>query len=86
MTEPQAQPIADAGGEQPIPTYIADYQVQRALGYGNNGRVYLGSPPRRLGVSEEFVAVKVFNGSCSEPEYERAVEELRSYQPSYLLS
>lgn len=77
MTAPAAESMAGGAGEQPVPTYIADYQVQRALGYGNNGRVYLARPPHRLGVSEEFVAVKVYNGSCSEPEYELAVEELR---------
>lgn len=63
---------------QAVPAYIADYQVQRALGYGNSGRVYLARPPHRLGLTEEFVAVKVFNGPCPDTAYERAVEELRA--------
>lgn len=69
-----ARPIADQG----IPASIADYQVQRALGYGNSGRVYLARPPLRLGLAEEFVAIKVFNGPCHDAAYERAVEELRA--------
>ena len=76
MTGPQAA-AGSTTGEQPVPTYIADYQVQRALGSGNTGRVYLARPPRRMGMSEEFVAVKVFNGPCLDPAYDRAVEELR---------
>jgi len=76
VTGPQAA-AGSTTGEQPVPTYIADYQVQRALGSGNTGRVYLARPPRRLGMSEEFVAVKVFNGPCLDPAYDRAVEELR---------
>ncbi len=62
----------------PIPARIGDYQVQGALGYGNSGRVYLAKPPERLGLIEEFVAVKVFNGPCSDAAYELAVEELRA--------
>lgn len=76
MTDPQAG-TSSTTGEGPVPTYIADYQVQRALGSGNTGRVYLARPPRRLGASEEFVAVKVFNGPCLDPAYDRVVEELR---------
>lgn len=71
MTEASRTP------ERPVPARIADYRVQRSLGYGNNGQVYLARPPRRLGLDEEFVAVKVFDGPCSDSSYERAVEELR---------
>lgn len=61
-----------------VPTHIADYQVQRELGYGNGGGVYLARPAERLGLDQEFVAVKVFNGPCPDAAYDRAVEELRA--------
>lgn len=64
--------------EHAVPANIADYRVRRALGHGNSGRVYLANPPHRLGLTEEFVAVKVFNGPCHDAAYERAVEELRA--------
>ena len=32
------------------PATIADYQVVRVLGEGNNGRFYLARPPARLGL------------------------------------
>jgi len=78
MTEPHGDPLGVVPtGERSAPVYIADYQVQRPLGYGNTGRVFLAKPPPRLRVSAEFVAVKVFTGPCPEPAYERAVEDLR---------
>jgi eukaryotic-like serine/threonine-protein kinase len=36
------------------------------LGEGNHGRFYLARPPARLGLPDEFVAVKVFSGRHSE--------------------
>ena len=42
------------------PAAVADYQVVRVLGEGNHGRFYLARPPARLGLPDEFVAVKVF--------------------------
>ncbi|MDQ3733678.1 MAG: protein kinase [Actinomycetota bacterium] len=62
----------------PVPDYVGDYQVQKPLGYGNSGRVYLARPPLRLGLTEELVAVKVFNGPCPDAAYDLAVEELRT--------
>lgn len=61
------------------PTRIADYQVVRVLGEGNNGRFYLARPPARLGLPDEFVAVKVFSGQHSAQAYERGVRELRAF-------
>jgi serine/threonine protein kinase len=61
------------------PATIADYQVIRVLGEGNNGRFYLARPPARLGLPDEYVAVKVFTGSHSEQAYERGVRELRAF-------
>jgi eukaryotic-like serine/threonine-protein kinase len=61
------------------PTAIADYQVVRVLGEGNHGRFYLARPPARLGIPDEFVAVKVFTGQHSEQAYQRGVRELRAF-------
>jgi len=61
------------------PATIADYQVIRLLGEGSYGRFYLARPPARLELEDEYVAVKVFNGSHSERAYERAVRELRAF-------
>ncbi len=78
MTGRGAMPLETSPtAEQSIPAYVADYQVQRALGHGNNGRIFLARPPRRLGLAEEFVAVKALHGPCPDAVYERAVEDLR---------
>jgi eukaryotic-like serine/threonine-protein kinase len=61
------------------PAAIADYQVVRVLGEGNHGRFYLARPPARLGIPDEFVAVKVFTGQHSEQAYQRGVRELRAF-------
>ncbi|RFU20666.1 serine/threonine-protein kinase [Geodermatophilus marinus] len=63
----------------PAPAAIADYQVVRVLGEGNNGRFYLARPPARLGLPDEYVAVKVFSGTHGEQAYERGVRELRAF-------
>lgn len=62
-----------------VPAAIADYEVVRLLGTGNNGRYYLARPPARLGIDDEFVAVKVFTGPATEKAYERSVRELRAF-------
>ncbi|MDQ4039370.1 MAG: serine/threonine protein kinase [Actinomycetota bacterium] len=61
------------------PDRIADYQIVRVLGEGNHGRFYLAVPPPRLGLADEFVALKVFTGQCSEQAYDRGVRELRAF-------
>lgn len=61
------------------PDRIADYQVVRLLGEGNHGRFYLAVPPARLGIPDEYVALKVFTGHCSEQAYDRGVRELRAF-------
>lgn len=58
---------------------LADFRVVRVLGEGNHGKFYLARPPARLGLSAEFVAVKVFAGHCSEDAYRRGVRELRAF-------
>jgi serine/threonine protein kinase len=67
------------GDSVPTPAAIADYQVVRLLGEGNHGSFYLARPPARLGLAEEFVALKVFDGRVSQQAYERGVRELRMF-------
>jgi serine/threonine protein kinase len=61
------------------PASIADYEIVRMLAEGNNGRFYLARPPARLGLAEEFVALKVFGDRIGEQAYERGVRELRAF-------
>jgi eukaryotic-like serine/threonine-protein kinase len=63
---------------QSVPV-LADYRVVRLIGEGNHGRFYLAHPPARLGIDDEFVAVKVFAGQCSEDAYRRGTRELRAF-------
>lgn len=62
-----------------LPATVADYQVVRLIGEGNNGRFYLARPPARLGIPDEFVALKVFGERIAEHAYERGVRELRAF-------
>lgn len=61
------------------PAAVADYEVVRLLGEGSHGRFWLARPPARLGLSEEFVALKVFDDRVGEQAYERGVRELRAF-------
>jgi len=58
---------------------LADFRVVRLIGEGNHGRFYLARPPARLGIADEYVAVKVFAGQCSEDAYRRGTRELRAF-------
>lgn len=69
----------ETGTSSVIPAAIADYEIVRLLGSGNNGRYYLAKPPARLGISDEYVALKVFSGPASERAYELSVRELRAF-------
>jgi serine/threonine protein kinase len=66
-------------GEAAVPVAIADYEVVRLLGTGNHGRYYLARPPARLGIADEYVAVKVFTAPTTERAYELSVRELRAF-------
>jgi serine/threonine protein kinase len=66
-------------GEPAVPAAIADYEVVRLLGTGNHGRYYLARPPARLGIADEYVAVKVFTAPTTERAYELSVRELRAF-------
>lgn len=71
-------PAARAGATQAL-GMIADYELVRLLGEGNHGRYYLARPPARLGLAEEFVALKVFGDRVGEQAYDRGVRELRAF-------
>ena len=58
---------------------IADYRFTGELGSGNHGRFYLARPPQRLGIDEEFVAVKVLDRNANEADFERIATELRIF-------
>ncbi|MFN2496565.1 MAG: protein kinase [Pseudonocardiaceae bacterium] len=66
-------------GESTVPAAIADYEVVRLLGTGNHGQYYLARPPARLGIADEYVALKVFTAPTSERAYELSVHELRAF-------
>lgn len=58
---------------------IADYVFVRPLGEGAHGSFYLATPPPRLGLSAEHVAVKVLSGSTDEETVRRTTRELRAF-------
>jgi serine/threonine protein kinase len=68
---------------------IADYSFVRTLGEGNHGEFHLATPPARLRLSTEYVAVKVLNGGGSEESFRRMTKELRAFasvQSPYLVT
>lgn len=58
---------------------IADYELAELIGIGNHGRFYKASPPERLGVEDEWVAVKVLDRHASSDEFRRFANELRLF-------
>jgi serine/threonine protein kinase len=58
---------------------IADYRFVRVLGEGAHGTFYLATPPARLGLSAEHVAVKVLSGATDEEAVRRTTRELRAF-------
>jgi serine/threonine protein kinase len=59
--------------------HIADYQLLRSLGRGNNGEYFLAPAPPRLGIEAEQVAVKVLHGPSPEDAFRRATRELKAF-------
>jgi serine/threonine protein kinase len=58
---------------------IADYEFVRRLGDSNYGENYLSRTPARLGISAEFVVVKVISGPSSDDAFRRATRELKHF-------
>lgn len=80
-------PDQSAGGAVAAPTAperapvsrVADYTVVAALGRGNNGQVWLATPPQRLGVTAEQVALKVFDRLIDADEFAQVAREARRF-------
>ena len=60
-------------------TTIADYQVVQELGEGNHGVFHLARPPARLGLAEEFVAIKVLARNSTDADFDRFARELQVF-------
>jgi serine/threonine protein kinase len=58
---------------------IADYTFVRSLGEGNYGEFYLASPPPRLKLGSDYVAVKVLSGNATDDAFRRATKELKLF-------
>lgn len=58
---------------------IADYVFVKPLGEGAHGTFYLATPPARLGLSAQHVAVKVLTGNTDEEAVRRTTRELRAF-------
>lgn len=69
------------GALAPVPALerIADYELVRPLGSGNNGTFHLARPPERLGLDVEYVTVKVLDGPTPADTFRRASRELRAF-------
>ncbi|MFC4945487.1 protein kinase domain-containing protein [Pseudonocardia sp. GCM10023141] len=78
MDSPSTNPLPE-GGATLAADRVADYELVQLLGEGNHGRYYLARPPARLGLSDEFVALKVFGDRVGEQAYQRGVRELRAF-------
>ena len=55
---------------------FGDYLLVRRLGEGSHGRSFLAEPPLRLGVSDEYVVVKVLHREVNEDDFSRAAHHL----------
>lgn len=55
---------------------FGDYLLVRRLGEGSHGRSFLAEPPLRLGVSDEYVVVKVLQREVNEEDFARATQHL----------
>lgn len=58
---------------------IGDYQIVRPLGSGEQGQVHVATPPSRLGLGDEQVALKVFTTFVEDAAFERATAELAAH-------
>lgn len=56
---------------------IADYAIVRPMRTGNHGLMYVCTPPARLGVDDDVVAVKVHDHHATDQEFRRIANELR---------
>jgi serine/threonine protein kinase len=68
---------------------LADYELVGPLGRGGSGVFHLARPPDRLGLEEQFVALKVLDGTHPPDRFRRVADELRYFaavRSPYLVS
>jgi serine/threonine protein kinase len=68
---------------------VADYAIQRSLGSGPRGEVYLATRPRRLPVDVDVVALRLHRALSTAETFHRAAEDLRfaaAQRSPYLLT
>lgn len=58
---------------------IADYELVRELGEGNNGTFWLAVRPPRLSGDDEHVTVKILDATGDDATFRRMVRELRAF-------
>jgi serine/threonine protein kinase len=56
---------------------IGDYEIIDTVGDGNHGRYHTARPPRRLGLGDPIVMLKVLDGYSSDDDFKRVTNELR---------
>jgi eukaryotic-like serine/threonine-protein kinase len=67
---------------------IADFELVKSLGEGNHGQFFLATPPPRLSLADEYVAVKVLVAPSTDEALRRTSRELRAFasaQSPYLV-
>ncbi len=58
---------------------IADYELVDRIGQGNHGVFFKARTPERLGVADEFCAVKVLDRRATDDEFRRMANELQLF-------
>ena len=58
---------------------IADFGLVKSLGEGNHGQFFLATPPPRLALDDEYVAVKVLVAPSTDDALRRTSRELRAF-------
>jgi len=60
-------------------TRVGDYELVETLERGNHGVFYKAVPPARLGIDDDFVALKVMEQHSTDNEFRRVANELRVF-------
>lgn len=58
---------------------IADYELLELIGHGNHGDLYQAATPPRLGINDQFVAVKLLAHNATDADFARLALELRVF-------
>ncbi len=60
-------------------TRVGDYELLETLASSNHGVFYKAIPPGRLGIGDEFVALKVMEQHSTDNEFRRVANQLRVF-------